>query len=213
MPNRLVFCCLYSDTYFCYLVICDVSWSCCIDCGLSLFPACVPVFLGEQMFPGGIWVQGAFAQGQLWGAKWNTEGSFPRFLLNSCELRVLGGSLRVEMLVFPVLTAMSALLGAQIFPGGIWIWKTLAQDQLLDLLHRISQFIYFYWLLSLITFQMLTLFLVSSPLPYWVLVGGKVLDPVEAWCHSIQECLGDVAVVYGFVGEILNRSMGKGEGI
>ena len=33
------------------------------------------------------------------------------------------------MLVFPVLIAMSALLWAQIFPGGIWIWKTLAQDQ------------------------------------------------------------------------------------
>ena len=95
------------------------------------------------MFSGGIWVQGAAAQGQLWGAKRNTEGSFPRFLLNSCELRVLGGSLWVEVLVFPVLTAMSALLGAQISPGDIWIWKTLAQDQHLELLHRISQLIYF----------------------------------------------------------------------
>ena len=92
----------------------------------------------------------------------------------------MGGSLGSKALVVPVLTVMSALLGAQISPGGICVRKNVAQDQLLELLHRISQFIYFYWLLLLITFQMLSLFSVSPPLPYLVLVGGKALGPVEA---------------------------------
>ena len=131
----------------CYLVICDVSWSYCIDCGLSLLRACVSLFLEQLIFPGGIWVGRDIAQGQLWDAKRNTEGSFPRFLLNSCELSVLDGSLGADVLVFPVLTVMSALLGAQISSGGVWVWKTVAQEHLLELLHRISQFIYFYWLL------------------------------------------------------------------
>ena len=99
----------------CYLVICDVSWSCCVDCGLSLLRAFVSLFLEQQIFPGGIWVGRAIAQSQLWDAKRNTERSFPRFRFNSCELRVLGGSLGADMLVvFPVLTVMSSLLGAQI---------------------------------------------------------------------------------------------------
>ena len=91
----------------------------------------------------------------------------------------MGVSLGAEFLVIPVFTIMSALLGAKISPGGIWVWKNVARDQFLELLHRISQFIYFYWLLLLITFQMLSLSSVSPPLPYLVLVGGKALDHVE----------------------------------
>ena len=55
----------------------------------------------------------------------------------------MGGSIGAEVLVVPVLTVMSTLLGAQISPGGIWVWKNVAQDQLLELLQRTSQFIYF----------------------------------------------------------------------
>ena len=91
----------------------------------------------------------------------------------------MGVSLGAEFLVIPVFTIMSTLLGAQISPGSIWVWENVARDQFLELLHRISQFIYFYWLLLLITFQMLSLSSVSPPLPYLVLVGGKALDPVE----------------------------------
>ena len=60
-------------------------------------------------------------QGQLWTAKRNTEGPFPWFLLNSCKLRVLGGSLGAKLLVFPLLIVMSGLLGAQISLGVIWV--------------------------------------------------------------------------------------------
>jgi hypothetical protein len=45
----------------------------------------------------------------------------------------LGGSLlgiRGEVLVFPVFTGVSALLGDQFFPGGISVWRAVAQDQL-----------------------------------------------------------------------------------
>lgn len=34
------------------------------------------------------------------------------------------------MVVLPVLTGMSAVLGDQLFPGGIWVWSTVAQNQL-----------------------------------------------------------------------------------
>ena len=89
------------------------------------------------------------------------------------------GSLGAELLVVPVLTVMTALLGAQISPGGIWVWKNVARDQILELLHRINKFIYFYWLLLFIIFQMLSLSSVSPPLPYLVLVGRKALDHME----------------------------------
>ena len=54
------------------------------------------------------------------------------------------GSLGAELLVVRVLTVMSALLGAQISPGGVWVWKNVTQDQLLELLQSLSQFIYIY---------------------------------------------------------------------
>ena len=39
-------------------------------------------------------------------------------------------SLRAEVVVFPVLTGVSALLEDQLSPGGIWVWSAMAQDQL-----------------------------------------------------------------------------------
>jgi hypothetical protein len=42
------------------------------------------------------------------------EGSCPRLLLSSCVLRSLGGSLWGEVVVIPVLTGLSALLGDQL---------------------------------------------------------------------------------------------------
>jgi hypothetical protein len=34
------------------------------------------------------------------------------------------------VVVLPVLTGKSALLGDQLSPGGIWVWRAVAQDQL-----------------------------------------------------------------------------------
>jgi hypothetical protein len=35
------------------------------------------------------------------------------------------------MVVLPVIIGVSALLGDQLSPGSIWVWSTVAQDQLL----------------------------------------------------------------------------------
>jgi hypothetical protein len=61
--------------------------------------------------------------------RWKLEGSCPRLILSSCVLRVgVGGSLRAEMLVLPVLTRVSALLGDQFSPGGIWVWNIVVVE-------------------------------------------------------------------------------------
>jgi hypothetical protein len=48
---------------------------------------------------------------------------------SSCVLRSQGKALRAEVMVFPVLTGMSALLGAQLSPCDIWVLRDVAQDQ------------------------------------------------------------------------------------
>ena len=47
------------------------------DCGLSLLKAYVSVLLDDQIFPGGIWVWRAVAQGQVRGAGRNQKDSVP----------------------------------------------------------------------------------------------------------------------------------------
>jgi hypothetical protein len=79
--------------------------------------------------------QEAFGYGELWHrvnsrCRQKTEGSCPRLLLSSCVLRDPGGSLRAEMVILTVCTGMPALLGDQLFPGGIWVWSAMALDQL-----------------------------------------------------------------------------------
>ena len=84
--------------------------------------------LGDQLSQGGIWIQRAVAHDQLQGT--DVEGSCPRLLLGSCVLRAPGRSLGAEVVVLPVLTGVSALLGDQLSPSNIYVWSTMAQDQL-----------------------------------------------------------------------------------
>jgi hypothetical protein len=61
------------------------------------------------------------------------EGSCSRILLDSCDLRSPGRSLKAEVVVLSVLTCVPALLGTSYLPavfgyGSVWI--TVAQGQL-----------------------------------------------------------------------------------
>ena len=51
-------------------------------------------------------------------------------LLGSCVLRTPGRFLTVEVVVLPVLTGQSELLGDQLSPGVIWLCRAVAQYQL-----------------------------------------------------------------------------------
>ena len=86
------------------------------DCGLSLLQACVSVLLGDQFSLGGIWVWRAVAQGQLLVADRNRKDPVP---LAPWFLRAPGRSLGAEVVVLPVLTGLSALLGDLLSPGDI----------------------------------------------------------------------------------------------
>jgi hypothetical protein len=44
-----------------------------------------------------------------------------------CVLRAPGGSLGAEMLVSPVLSGVSALIGDQLSLGRTWVWRAVAQ--------------------------------------------------------------------------------------
>ena len=69
----------------------------------------VSPLLADQLSFGCICICSTVAQDRLWELM--EEGSCPRPLLSSCVLRVLGGSLRAEVVVLLVLTGLSALLG------------------------------------------------------------------------------------------------------
>ena len=64
------------------------------------------------------------------GSALGADGSCPSLLLNSCVLRSLSESLRVEIVVLPLLTGLSTLLGDQLSSDSIWVWSAMAQDQL-----------------------------------------------------------------------------------
>ena len=63
------------------------------------------------------------------GCRQKPEVSCPWLFLGSCVLKSLGRSLRAEVVVLPVLTGVPTLLVDQLFPGGIWVWSAVAQDQ------------------------------------------------------------------------------------
>lgn len=111
----------------------------------SLIPVLIALgrsFLGqefEQKWWSYLWLQvcwyswettsflDVFGYGELWHmvSSWRRqkpEGTCPRLLLSSCVLRSLGGSFGTEVVVLPVLTDMSALLGDQLSPSSIWLW-------------------------------------------------------------------------------------------
>jgi hypothetical protein len=76
-----------------------------------------------------------FGYGELWHRvisrhRWKPEVSCPRLLLGSCVLKALGRSLGANVVFLPVLSGVSALLGDQLSPGQIWVWRTVAQGQL-----------------------------------------------------------------------------------
>jgi hypothetical protein len=110
-----------------HLVISGGSWSCCVWLWF-VPPVLIAVLslLGNELSHSSIWVCNAVAQDQLWAQK--PEGSCPRLLLGSCVLRVPGGSLWTKVVVLPVLTGLSALLGGQLSPSSIWVWSAVALD-------------------------------------------------------------------------------------
>ena len=80
-------------------------------------------------------LQEEFAYGELWyrvssGYRLKLEEFCVRLLLGSCVLRALGGSLGTEVVIIPMLSGVSALLGDQLSPGMIWVWRAIAQGQL-----------------------------------------------------------------------------------
>ena len=89
----------------------------------------VLALLGDQLFPSG------FGHGKQWHRvssrhRRKLEGSCPRLLLGSCVLSALGNSLGAEVVVLPVLTGVPVLPEDQLSLGSIWVWNTVAQDQL-----------------------------------------------------------------------------------
>ena len=96
----------------------------------------VLALLGDQLFPSG------FGHGKQWHRvssrhRRKLEGSCPRLLLGSCVLSALGNSLGAEVVVLPVLTGVPVLPEDQLSLGSIWVWNTVAQDQLWVLWYRI----------------------------------------------------------------------------
>ena len=66
-------------------------------------------------------LQEEFGYGALWhrissGHRQQLKGSCPRLLLGSCVMRVPGRSLCAEVVVLPVLTDLSTLLGDELSP-------------------------------------------------------------------------------------------------
>jgi hypothetical protein len=102
----------------------------------------VSVLLGDQYSQGGIGVWRTVAHGRLWSSDINQKYPVPGSSLVPGHYgsgRVpLGLGILAEVVVLPVLTGVSILLGDQLSPSGIWVWRAVAQDQLWVLWHRIS---------------------------------------------------------------------------
>jgi hypothetical protein len=58
------------------------------------------------------------------------EGFYPRQLLNSYVMRVPSGFLWVAVVVLPVLTGLSEILGVSLSPSSTWVWNPVAEDWL-----------------------------------------------------------------------------------
>ena len=89
----------------------------------------VSAFLGDQLSPGSIWVSSSVTQDQVW------EQREARRLLSQAAPGFpcpegFGQVLLRRRGVSSVLTGLSALLGGSLSLSGIWVWSTVAQDQL-----------------------------------------------------------------------------------
>jgi hypothetical protein len=63
------------------------------------------------------------------GFRQKQEGSCSQLFLGSCVLMALGGSLlgqEFEQKWWSELTGVPVLLGNQLFPNGIWVWRAVA---------------------------------------------------------------------------------------
>ena len=96
------------------------------DYDLSLLQACVSTSVRPVLSGRNFGMESCSTELAL-GRRRIQEGSCPRL---SYVLRVPGGSLGAEVVVLPVLTGVSALLGDQLSPEGIGVRHTVSQDQL-----------------------------------------------------------------------------------
>jgi hypothetical protein len=104
------------------MVIYGVSWFAVSDFGLLLLSACCQHSRETNSLLEG------FGYGELWhnvnsGHRWKPEGSCPRMLLSSCVLRA-------DVVVSPMLSGVSELLGDQLSFSRLWVWQAVAQGQL-----------------------------------------------------------------------------------
>jgi hypothetical protein len=130
IPSSLGFCCLCScfclspsGYLLCYLVLLSLTVAC---------PSCKPVCQTSSL-------QVEFVYKELWRrviSRVQTETrrilspAVPWFLCHVGPGRVpLGPGIWAEVVVIPVLTGVSALLGDQLFPKGIWVWSPVAPAQ------------------------------------------------------------------------------------
>ena len=79
--------------------------------------------LGDLFSSHGIWVLRIVAQGQLLGADGNWMDPLPGC---SCVLRDAGKFLGTDVVVLPLCTGVSALLGDQRALSGTWVWRAMA---------------------------------------------------------------------------------------
>ena len=98
------------------------------DCDLSLLQACVSVLLEGQISQGGICIFSAMAQGQLWDADRNLKDPVSGSSLVPVSRWLWAGPSWAKNL--SNIGGVSALLGDQISPGRIWVWRAVEQDLL-----------------------------------------------------------------------------------
>jgi hypothetical protein len=104
------------------------------DCVLSLLQVCVSVLLGDQFSLEGIWIWRAVSQGAAPECRQKPEGSCLWLFLGSCVLMALGGSSWARILSrnggLTCAHRCIAYQGDPLSPIRIWVWSTVAQDQL-----------------------------------------------------------------------------------
>jgi hypothetical protein len=78
----------------------------------------------------------SYGTGSAPGCRQKLEGSCPQLFLGSYVVMALGRCFLDQeleqkwLVVLPMLTGVSALLGDQLSPGGILVWRAVAQGQL-----------------------------------------------------------------------------------
>ena len=116
----------------CHLVISGVSWSCCLWLWLvppaSLCVSCETISLRDEFGYGGLWHR---VSSRVQTETWRILSLFVLWFLwpDKSGLVPLGSGIWKEVVVLPVLTSVTALLGDQLSSSSIWVWSAVAQDQ------------------------------------------------------------------------------------